>query len=289
MKSIIRFIKKILGELRNDRVGAYAAQTAFFLFLSVIPYFIFLITLVKFTPLTENSVTRYIENYMPEYIAPVLVPIINEIYASAVSVMTISIIGAIWASAKGIHSMTDGLNSVYGYHEKRNFFILRFRAILYTFIFTILTMLGIISAMYGRRVKKLIRENVSFFDNVTLRFKLFKTALDFRYILFFIILSIIFVLILKFLPSRKRKFKYMVVPAILAALCWTLLSWGISVYINYFGGFSMYGSMMALMLAIIWIYFGMYILFIAAELDSMYSERIFLELKRRKIERKRNK
>ena len=143
--------------------------------------------------------------------------------------------------------------------------------------------------MYGRRVKKLIRENVSFFDNVTLRFKLFKTALDFRYILFFIILSIIFVLILKFLPSRKRKFKYMVVPAILAALCWTLLSWGISVYINYFGGFSMYGSMMALMLAIIWIYFGMYILFIAAELDSMYSERIFLELKRRKIERKRNK
>ena len=143
--------------------------------------------------------------------------------------------------------------------------------------------------MYGRRVKKLIRENVSFFDNVTLRFKLFKTALDFRYILFFIILSIIFVLILNFLPSRKRKFKYMVVPAILAALCWTLLSWGISVYINYFGGFSMYGSMMALMLAIIWIYFGMYILFIAAELDSMYSERIFLELKRRKIERKRNK
>lgn len=289
MKKLFSHLKKILNELRNDRVGAYAAQTAYFLFLSVIPYFIFLITLVKFTPLTENTVINYVKDYLPEYIAPVLVPIIEEIFDSAVSVMTISIIGAIWASAKGVQSLSYGLNAVYGLREKRNFFVLRFRAILYTFVFTILTMTGIISAMYGRRVKKLIRENVSFLDNVTFEFKLFKTALDLRYILFFAILSIIYVLILKFLPNRKRKFKYVLMPALLAALCWTLLSWGISVYINYFGGFSMYGSMMALMLAIIWIYFGMYILFIAAELDSMYSERIFLELKRRKIERKRNK
>ena len=283
MARLYSHLKKVLNELRNDRVGAYAAQTAYFLFLSVIPYFIFLITLVKFTPLTENSVVRYVRDYLPEYIAPVLVPIIEEIFDSAVSVMTISIIGAIWASAKGIQSMTDGLNAVYGLREKRNFFILRFRAILNTLIFTILTMAGILSIMFGKRVKKLILENVTF------EFKVFRTVIDFRYIIFASILFILFVLILKFLPNRKRKLKYVIGPALLASLCWTLLSWAISLYVNYFDGFSMYGSMMAIMLAIMWMYFGMYILFVAAELDSMYSEAVFLELKKRKIERKRKK
>ena len=283
MSKAYKTLMKILGELRNDRVGAFAAQTAYFLFLSVIPYFIFLITLIKFTPLTENTVIRYTEDYLPEYIAPVLVPIIKEIFASAVSVMTISIIGAIWASAKGIQSMTDGLNAIYGIREKRNFFILRFRAILYTVIFTLLTMAGIVFAMYGKRIKNMILKNVSF------EFKVLRTFLNLRYIIFAIVLFILFLLILEFLPSRKRKLKYVLTPAFTAALCWTLLSWGISVYINYFGGFSMYGSMMALMLAIIWIYFGMYILFVCAELDSMYSEMLFLEIKKRKIEKKRKK
>ncbi len=283
MAKVISAVKRILRELKEDRVGAFAAQTAYFLFLSVIPYFIFLITLIKFTPLKEEMVIDYIDAYLPEYIAPVLTPIIVEIFAGALSVMTISIIGAIWASAKGIQSMTDGLNSIYGIREKRNFFVLRFRAIVYTILFTILTMTGIVFAMYGKRVKDLILKKVTF------EFRIFRTVLDFRYIIFALILFVIFLLILKFLPSRKRRLKYVVIPAALAAICWTFLSWAISIYINYFGGFSMYGSMMALMLAIMWIYFGMYILFIAAELDSIYSEAFFLELKRKKISRKRRK
>ncbi|MBQ9342235.1 MAG: YihY/virulence factor BrkB family protein [Lachnospiraceae bacterium] len=283
MSRLLSHFNRILRELQNDRVGAYAAQTAFFLFLSVIPFFIFLVTLIKFTPLTGDLVIKYVEDYLPEYIAPVLVPIIEEIFDSALSVMTVSIIGAIWASAKGIHSMSNGLNAIYGLPEKRNFFVLRFRAILNTLIFTVLIIAGIVSAMYGRRVKKLILENVN------IKFRVFKTVIDFRYIIFAAVLFILFVIILMFLPNRTRKFKYVLIPAFLASICWTLLSWAISVYVNYFDGFSMYGSMMAIMLAIMWIYFGMYILFIAAELDSMYSEALFLELKKRKIEKIRKK
>ena len=70
MKKAFETVKDVLKQLQDDRVDAYVAQSAFFLFLSVVPFIIFMVTIVRFTPLTYNSLISYINNSLPEYIVP---------------------------------------------------------------------------------------------------------------------------------------------------------------------------------------------------------------------------
>ena len=79
-----------------------------------------------------------------------------------------------------------------------------------------------------------------------------------------------YLFILKFLPNRKATFRSQVPAALLVSFFWILMSEGISIYVNFFDGFSMYGSMTTMMLILMYIYFGMYILLLCAEIDSMY-------------------
>ena len=44
----------------------------------------------------------------------------------------------------------------------------------------------------------------------------------------------------------------------------TAAPFGFSVYIDYFGGFSMYGSLTSIVIVMIWLYFCMYIFFCGA-------------------------
>ena len=58
----------------------------------------------------------------------------------------------------------------------------------------------------------------------------------------------------------------------MAAVGWALLSFGISIYVDYFNGFSMYGSLTTIILVMLWLYFGIYILLVCAEFNSIYEE-----------------
>ena len=47
---------EISGSVGKDHVGAYAAQTAYFFMLCLIPIIMLLITLVQYTPVTKADV-----------------------------------------------------------------------------------------------------------------------------------------------------------------------------------------------------------------------------------------
>ncbi len=49
---------------------------------------------------------------MPEYIAPFLISLLDEVYNRSAGIISITAIVAIWSAAKGVQYMTDGLNSV---------------------------------------------------------------------------------------------------------------------------------------------------------------------------------
>ena len=75
------------------------------------------------------------------------------------------------------------------------------------------------------------------------------------------------------LPNRKASIRSQLPGSIMSAVGWALLSFGISVYVDYFNGFSMYGSLTTIVLVMLWLYFGMYILLVAAEVNNIYEER----------------
>lgn len=51
MHTILRWIKGFLKKNTEDYLGAYASQAAFFIVLSAFPFCIFLLTLLRYSPL----------------------------------------------------------------------------------------------------------------------------------------------------------------------------------------------------------------------------------------------
>ena len=65
-KGSLHLILGFAERIRVDHVGAYAAQTAYFLMMSFIPFILFLTAIVQYTPLTYRVVRQVIIGIVPE-------------------------------------------------------------------------------------------------------------------------------------------------------------------------------------------------------------------------------
>ena len=263
---IIAGLRAFIEKCRKDNISAFAAQSAFFIVLSLIPFIILFISLVQYTPVTEGMILNLVHRVMPTYISPFLIGIIHEMYNNSVGLVSVAAVVAVWSAAKGIQYLMGGLNSVYDIEETRNWIFLRFRASLYTLILVIAIVASLTLMVFGNSLQYLIVKYLPIVANIT------QAILSMRYLILLSILILFFAVLFKMLPNRKASFKSQIPGSVMAAVGWALLSFGVSIYVDYFNGFSMYGSLTTIILVMLWLYFGIYILLVCAEFNSIYEE-----------------
>ena len=212
-------VAKFMKECKEDKINAYAAQSAFFILLAIIPFLMVFLSLLKYTPITESMLLALYEEGLPGYISPFFISITDEIYTRSFGITAVSAIVAIWSAAKGMHALTDGLNAVNDLEENRNWFVLRFWSAIYTVVFMV---------------------------------------------------AIVFTV----LPNKKVNFISQLPGAVLCALSWNVISFLLSVYINYFNGFSMYGSLTTVALMMLWLYFCIYSTLMCAEFNVTFGDNL---------------
>ena len=59
-------IAVIANKVKEDYVSAFAAQAALFVIMSFVPFLILLLTLIKYTPLTEEVLLQFVTNFAPD-------------------------------------------------------------------------------------------------------------------------------------------------------------------------------------------------------------------------------
>lgn len=261
-------VKAFMDKCKRDNINAFAAQTAYFLILSVIPFLMVFSALLQYTPVTEGMLLDTINRVMPEYIAPFMVSIINEVYTRSIGIVSVAIIVAVWSSAKGVQYLVNGLNVINDINETRNWFVLRFWAVIYTIVFVIAITITLVLVVFGASLQELILRYLPFLGSVT------ELILGTGSPLMLLFLIIFFTVVFSLLPNRKIKLRSQIPGAVLCALLWYLLSFGISIYINYFNGFSMYGSLTTIVLIMLWLYFCMYTMMMCAEFNIVFNEHI---------------
>lgn len=269
-------------ELKDDHVRAYASSTAFFVFLSLIPYLILIISVIPYTPLTKADVLAAVVEILPNALDSYAITIIDQLYANTFAALSISIIAVIWSSAQGFLSITNGLNSVYDVKENRNYFFLRARAGAYTLVLAAIMIASLMLSGLGRKIHEIASRYIPKLPET------FQTIINFRIILTLVILTWMFSLIFRFLPNKKQRLRYQMPGAIFTAIGWTLFSWIFSLYINTFNAFSMYGSLTTVIIIMLWLYTGMYIMFIGAEMNS-YFENTYEAIDQKRLERKQER
>ena len=266
MQKAVQIVTKFLSKCQKDKINAYCAQIAFFIILSIIPFLMVFSSLLQYTSITEDVIVEIIEKVMPQYVAPFLITLVQEIYSRSVGIISITAIVAVWSAAKGIQYMADGLNSVHELKETRNWFVLRFWAVIYTMVFLIAIVFTLIVLVFGNSLRHLAVGYVPLLGHlVALVGKL-------RGVIMLLLLILFFDVIFTALPNKKLTFKSQLPGATGCAIAWYIFSFGLSVYVDYFNGFSMYGSLTTVALIMLWLYFCMYIMMVAVEFNVFLAD-----------------
>ena len=95
-------------------------------------------------------------------------------------------------------------------------------------------------------------------------------VLDLRFVLLLVLQTLLFCAMFMVLPNRKNRFSDSFPGAVLASMGWLIVTELFSVYVEHFRGYSsIYGSVYAVALSMLWLYFCLSILFYGGALNRL--------------------
>lgn len=278
-KKIKTQITRLILTVNSHHTGAYAAQAAYFFVLSLIPIFLLLLTMVRYTPVTRNDVIKAVIQVFPSSVSHTIQGIVLEVYSRSGTVIPITLIVALWSAGRGVLAVTSGLNAIYSKIETRNYFYLRLRASLYTVLFLLVILLSLIVFVFGNSISAIVYEHVPFLIKVV------DFIMRIRSLLILVVLTGFWDLVYKFLPNRRHlaqtSLRRQLPGAVFTACGWLLLSFIFSVYLEIFTAFStMYGSMTTIILIMLWLYGCMYTILLGGEINASLERYVWNQRKK---------
>ena len=267
MRTIYRlyFIFRDFGwQMTKKNIAAFAASTAFFLFLSMIPLLMALCAILPYTALTESNLINAITRFTPDAMNGLVISVVSDVYARSAGTITVFAIVTVWSASKAMLALIHGLNAVNDFEERRNYFVLRFVACIYTVIILIAILVAIFVMVFGNVIVDLLLMDIPPLHILVQFF------MRFRFLVSWVVLTLIFALIYAFVPGSKMRFKRQIPGAAFAAVLWSAASYVFSVYVDNFNGFGTYGGLTTVVILMFWFYLLMYILLIGAHINRYF-------------------
>ncbi|MDY3920345.1 MAG: YihY/virulence factor BrkB family protein [Candidatus Limivivens sp.] len=248
-------------------MDAYAAQSAFYIIMGIIPFLMLFLILLQYTPLTKADLMDALQNIFPEAFWDYLRELVNGIYIKNTAILSGTAIVSLWTTGRSVMAVTNGLNSIYGIKETRNYVFCRIRAAIYMFLLLIILVLALGLLVFGNSFHLLLMENVP----VLQRFSDLLIWARTGGALF--TLTLLIAALYKFLPNIKRKYVTQLPGAALASVSWSVFSYLISLYVEWKEKFaSIYGSLTMVVMIMLWLYFCMWLLFAGAQFNRFFEK-----------------
>lgn len=271
MARIQRFIGAMVRFARHtneDNIPIHAANASFFIMIAAFPAILFLLTMIQFTDLTSDDIISIIQLVVPEILEPLFVSIINDLFTKTTgTLISISVVTAIWSASKGVLGVLNGLNAVYRVKDKRNFFFQRLIAMVYMILLILALVLTLMLYVYGRQINQFMETHLPGIAWVS------SLILSFRTIILIVSLTFVFMLIYKIFPDRKAKLSTQLPGAAFTSLGWMLFSYVFSLYVNNFGNYSyLYGSFGTIVITMLWLYSCVSIIFYGGAVNAYLEE-----------------
>ncbi len=267
MKSKLIHIREALNNMKEDHITESAAECAYYVILSFVPFVILLLTLIQYTPISQEQLIRIVTQIFPNNMNEIVVNVVREVYSKTLGTISISIIFTLFAADKGLFALTKELHLIYKFTDQTNkpWIYLKLMSIVQTIIFIVLVAVSLVIMVFGNSFILAIKEKYGVLKNYTWISQIITQ------IGFLIISFIVFLLIYKFMSRHKLKLKEQLRGAVFASVALNMVSFIFSKYLEIFKGFSItYGSLTALMLIMMWTYSFFYIIFLGAEINKFY-------------------
>lgn len=252
---IYKLQKEIRGTFVEAEVGTYASGAAFFLFLSLIPMVMIVSGILPHDLIAKKEMVNISQAVVPEKIYNFLIGIVDGYNGNNMTLLSVSAFVIVWSASKGVLALIRGLNHIYEVDETRGYILLRLKASFYTVFLLLAILLSAGVLVFGNTLAGWI------IPDSGPAARLWRIFGGVRHIFVAAMISVVFCTMYSLLPNNQQSWKEHYPGAVVTSVFWTLYSFGFSIYIDYFGGFSMYGSLTSIVIVMIWLYFCMYIFF----------------------------
>ena len=251
--------------LSSVHIPHLAANTGYFIILSVFPALLLILSGLRFTGLPVDTLLEILGMVLPQALMGTARELVYSVYENASgAVAGLSALTALWSSSRGVYGLLVGLNTIYGVSEDRGYFYTRAISILYTFAFEVVILLTLVLHVFGGTL-------TSFFQGIpNPAIQKLMNILDLRFGVLLVLQSLLFTLMFMILPNRRNGFWESLPGGLFACIGWMLFSNLYSLYVTHFPSYAnIYGSVYAIAISMLWLYCCLEIIFFGGALNRL--------------------
>lgn len=280
LRDIYDAVDEFFSGMGSRRLTTYSSSCAYYLFMSLVPVIMLLVSVLQYTPLTRDVVLEAVADYVPDSLYEIVYFIVTSIYNGGRVALTVSILLTIWSASACMKALLRGMDSVYDAERKEDYIRFSLRACFYMMIFVFILMLSFFVMVYGGKILDYIEQSMPV--NHSLDF-LFTLAKYLRFVIILALLALVFCLLYKWMPARRLKFRRQLPGAVFSSVAWAAFSFIFSFYVSLSDRFGAYGYIGTIMVAMIWIFYCFYFLLLGGFINH------YIEMKRAEPEHDRHK
>lgn len=268
MSNLIDYAKAIMEKYKKDNVPLLAAAQAYYYLLAIVPLLVTSFAVLPYFKLDVNEVMTFLNRYLPSGIASTFEDnIISLVQTPKGGLLTIGIIGTLWAASSGVVAFMRSTNAAYEVEETRSFIVVRLTALLLTIGLVLAFAIALLLPVFGSVIISFLKPLLGMSQSFVIILQLI------RWIISILVISVILLVLYRFAPNQKLSFKYIYPGALTASLLWLVISFGFSFYVSNFGNYSAtYGSLGGMIILMIWFFLTGMILMIGAEINVLYHQ-----------------
>ena len=261
--------KRVWAEVQEDNVFGRAAELSYYFLLALFPFLIFLTSVIGIMLGSGTGTRHALFDYLSRIMPPSAFQLIdNTMYevseSSGGGKISFGILAALWAASNGLGAITESLNTAYDLKESRPWWKQRLTAIGLTIALSILIIGALILVVAGGHIAEWLAAHYGFGPVFPTGWKIIQWPVVLACMTF------AFALIYYLAPDfREQAWQWLTPGSVIGVVLWLLVSLGFRVYLHYFNSYNAtYGSLGAVIILMLWLYFTGAAVLIGGELNS---------------------
>lgn len=260
---MLQSAKNMVYRFWEDRFYDLSAQMAYYFMLSMIPFLIFVFSLIRFLPFDSDNVLLMIEPFAPANTYGIIRSTLHSLlYDGQGQWLPISLLASFWLASMAVQSLVRTLNHAYQFTRQQSFL----EALLYDLFLTLGFMVVLSFSLFVPIIEQVIHTFVVTRAEVPAlwgqMWKFVKWGMGTGFLFIF------FLLLYKIVPSIKLSWRKVMPGALFAALGWQGVSLMFSYYVALGNYSKIYGQLGSIIVLMTWFYLTAVVLLIGGLINA---------------------
>lgn len=267
------FVTALTIRTNEAEVSNNAKVITYYILFALFPFIIFLGNLLPLLHLNVNSVMAYIQFAIPKEISKLLLPIIKKLLTNTSgSLLSISVLTALWAASRGINILRLSVNKAYQVEPKYvsaafvNVIVRRVIAFFFTLGFAFIIFGLFLAFIFGQKLLEWL------LPILKLSTTILETFIRWKWPVASAVVFLALWLAYFILPNAKVKLHSVLPGTLLTGIGWLGLSQGFSFYVTHFGSWDSYGTLGVFVILLLWLNMISMLFMFGAVLNAVIAE-----------------